>query len=333
MVVIGGVGSTAQVLAALARHGAHISGVLALDEARAHTTTGFIALDAAAQAAGAPLVRFARVNDPGIIAQGRAWAPDILWVVGLSQLVAEEWIRMPTRGAIGFHPTQLPQGRGRAPIAWLALGACPGAATFFELMNEADAGGILEQEPFDVAEDAAAAAIVAEAEAAMDRALDRLVPRLLQGRWDARPQNDACASYLGRRAPEDGRLDWQLPATTLQRLVRASSTPHPGAYTWVGDRRLVVQAAVAEPDAPWHGVPGRVLSVAPGSVRVMTGAGALVLTDVRDDRDRPVADLKVGQRLGVAADDEIIALRLRVADLEARLADLTATVAALPHRA
>ncbi|PIN64401.1 hypothetical protein CKQ90_21350, partial [Klebsiella pneumoniae] len=33
----------------------------------------------------------------------------------------------------------------------------------------------------------------------------------------------------GRRTPEDGRLDWELPAQTLHNLVRAVSDPWPGA--------------------------------------------------------------------------------------------------------
>ena len=39
---------------------------------------------------------------------------------------------------IGFHPTALPRGRGRAALAWLILKRENGAATFFELRDGVD---------------------------------------------------------------------------------------------------------------------------------------------------------------------------------------------------
>ena len=58
-------------------------------------------------------------------------APDLLFVTGLSQIVKPPLLNLPRIGCIGFHPTWLPKGRGRAPLGWLVLDGVPGAATFF----------------------------------------------------------------------------------------------------------------------------------------------------------------------------------------------------------
>ncbi len=63
--------------------------------------------------------------------------------------------------------------------------------------------------------------------AAATELLSRALPAILAGTTDERPQDHSQATYVGRRTPEDGRLDWELPAQTLHNLVRAVSDPWP----------------------------------------------------------------------------------------------------------
>src|SRR5678816_1249284 len=56
---------------------------------------------------------FGNINDHA--EQIRALDLDVLFVVGLSQLVGREILGLPRLGCVGFHPTALPKGRGRAP--------------------------------------------------------------------------------------------------------------------------------------------------------------------------------------------------------------------------
>ncbi|WP_058369819.1 formyltransferase family protein [Psychrobacter sp. ENNN9_III] len=72
---------------------------------------------------------FTKINDH--IEEIQSLELDYLFVVGISQLVSKDIIQAPKLGAIGFHPTKLPEGRGRAPLAWLVHEAQEGAATFF----------------------------------------------------------------------------------------------------------------------------------------------------------------------------------------------------------
>ncbi|MDK4552290.1 hypothetical protein OQ853_23720 (plasmid) [Enterobacter roggenkampii] len=57
----------------------------------------------------------------------------------------------------------------------------------------------------------------------------------------AKPHRDESkASCFGRRAPEDGRLDWNKPARQLHNLVRAVTDPWPGAYSFAGVSKFIV---------------------------------------------------------------------------------------------
>jgi len=323
IVLIGSVGSSRRTLLGLIRHRTNVVGVLGLSATRASGVSGYCRLDDLAEEIGSPYKEFQNINDPEIVALVQSWAPDLIFVVGLSQLVKAPMMALPRLGCVGFHPTLLPQGRGRAPVAWLALGACPGAATFFVLEDEADAGPILVQEPFPVTSEDYASDIINNLEEAIDRALARWLPRLLAGEWQPQPQDKALASYCGRRTPEDGLIEWTASAKEIHALVRAASRPHPGAYTYVGDFKLRVWRATIETQMRAHGVVGRVFTLDPGErALVQTGDGLIWLDEtefVQDDPELRPPALRAGLQLGYAMQEEIHRVRQRLIQLEAKL--------------
>jgi methionyl-tRNA formyltransferase len=320
----GSVVSSRRALQGLLRHRAKLVGVLGLSPGSAGAVSGYSRLDDLADSAGIPYAEFRSINDRDVLAAVRAWQPDLLFVVGLSQLVKPELLGIPRLGCVGFHPTWLPQGRGRAPVAWLTLDARAGAATFFLMEEGVDSGPILAQEPFHVSTQDYAGDVVAKLELAIDRALDGWLPRLLEGSWDPRPQHHERATYDGRRTPEDGLIDWAWPAPRIHDLVRAASRPHPGAYTYVSDRKLVVWRAELETDMPFRGVVGRILHLIEGKgLLVQTGDGLLWLTEVELPSDvvqGTAPHLRVGVQLGYSPQDEIYIMKQRIARLEHRLA-------------
>ena len=331
IVVAGAVTSTRLTLEALIRHSANVAdaeivGVLQMSAERSHTVTGFEPLDGIAEAAGIPCATFLNINDEGIVEQTRQWQPDLMFVVGLSQLVRDELMSTPKMGCVGFHPTFLPAGRGRAPLAWLTLDNGPGAASFFLIDEGMDSGPIFEQEPFEITPSDYASDVSAKMETAIVKALDRWLPRLLSGEWDPKPQDEFLATYNCKRGPDDGLIDWQRPATEIHALIRAASKPHPGAYCWHKDRKLIVWRAELEARLPWRGVPGRVLQVdSQRGALIQTGDGLLWLTSLQfaeENSPTPVEEaVRVGQKLCLTVQDELASLRHRVSELESRLGE------------
>ena len=324
IVIAGAVSTTRLTLEALIRHRAHVVGALQLRAESEHTVTGFDPLDRIAEPAGIPCVTFRNINDPEIVQQVRDWQPDLMFVVGLSQLVRDAMMSIPRLGSVGFHPTFLPAGRGRAPLAWLTLDNAPGAATFFLIDDGVDSGPLFVQEAFEVTPQDYAGDVATKLEAATVRALDRWLPKLLAGEWDPKPQDEVLATYNGRRGPDDGLIDWHQSAREIHAQIRASSAPHPGAYTWAKDRRLIVWRAELENRLPWRGATGRVLLLdADRGALVQTGDRPVWLTKVQwADESGPTAvgeALRVGQKLGFVLQDEVADLKHRLAALEQRL--------------
>jgi len=318
-VLAGAVNSSRLTLQALLRHEARLVGVLGLSPEIGRGSGGYVDLAELSESEGVASASFENINDLSVHEQVASWEPDLLMVVGLSQMVRTRLLELPVRGCVGYHPTALPRGRGRAPIAWLTCDGEDGAATFFVMTAEADAGAILVQEPFEVSAGAYAADVVARQSSAITRALDRWLPRLLDGWWDPVPQDETRATWNGRRGPADGWIDWSRPADEIQGIIRTASKPHPGAYTFSCGEKLIVWRAELERDWPIRGAVGRVLiDDADRGLLVQTGEGLLWLSETESTR-RPA----VGCRLGFVVENELAKLTGRMAELEARLDELS----------
>lgn len=327
VVLAGSVSTTRRTLQAMLRHQVNLVGVLGLNAQKSVKVSGYARLDDLAGEANIPYFDFENINAPGIVSAVQQLQPDLLFVVGLSQMVNDELLAAPKLACVGFHPTHLPEGRGRAPVAWLAYESRNGAATFFVMEAGADSGAILAQELFLISAQDYASDVTNKMELAIDRALDDWLPRMVVGEWVPISQDHAQATFYGRRAPADGLISWEKPATEIQALVRASSRPHPGAYTYARHHKLLVWRAELETELVYRGVIGRVLEEDDEKgYLVQTGEGLLWLSDL--EFENPAGDeidpLRVGMKLGYTPQDEIYRLRGRIAGLEERLSKLEA---------
>lgn len=314
--VIGGVGSTALLVRKLREHGYGDVKVWGYHPADCSDVSGWSDVVSLAEELGFGGGRFVRVAEclPAL----EHWGPDVIFAVGLSQLIPEEMIRVAGLGCIGFHPTRLPLGRGRAPLAWIVEDGVPAAASFFWLGGGVDDGPLLAQEPFDVLPEDDALSVSAKLMAAMSVALDRLLPSLLAGNLVGQDQDHARATWYGRRTPADGVIDWEETPDVILRKIRAASMPHPGAFTFAGNEKLIIWKAERSRE-PITGVPGRIVAVdADGGFQVQSGGGLVRVVEWDAGDWKP----RVGQRLGFSVQWELSRLRGRCASLETRLAEL-----------
>ncbi len=321
IVFAGSVESSRVALKALLKRGAHVTAVFGLAASAAGNVSGYSRLDDLAHDHGIPYVEFIRINDPAVVDAMHEFAPDLLWVVGLSQLVGAEVRGVPSICTVGFHPTRLPEGRGRAAMAWNVLKHVPLAATFFMIDDGIDSGPILAQVDVDV--DGVADDLSVRYQRiyeAIPRAIDVMFADFASGRLNAIPQDEARATYLGTRRPSDGVIDWSNPTRSIRSLIAASGPPHPAAFTYYRDTRICISRATSESPATHTGVPGRIVEIhASGSFVVATADGCVTAEEYSTVEPWAPA---VGMRLGFDPQVELAQLRRRVRRLEAALAAL-----------
>jgi hypothetical protein len=150
------------------------------------------------------------------------------------------------------------------------------------LMGEGmDDGPILVQEDYDIGEEDYALDVIHKIVEAIGAGLDKLLPKMKEGNIIFTEQDHSRASYLGKRNPEDGLIDWSDHASNIYRLIRAVSKPLPGAYTYYNGQKVIIEKAVPENELRITGVTGSILRTEnEKGVLVQTGSGLLWLTKV-----------------------------------------------------
>lgn len=313
--LIGGVNSTRVTFEKLLEHGLPPACVYAYEPRDASGVSSYVRMSDVARRRDIPSLPFSHIRERADDIASHEL--DVIFVVGLSQLVPATIIASARLGCIGFHPTLLPRGRGRAPVSWLVLEESAGAANLFLIDEGADSGPIFTQKRFEVDPGDDAQAVECKALDALAASLDEWLPKLRRGEWNPVPQDEFGATEYGRRCPEDGWIDWHRDASSIDRLVKASTRPHPGAYTFAERRKVQVWKSEVERTMPIRGVVGRVLklSAAKGAL-VQTGEGLLWLNayEIEDG-----SALRVGMRLGYYHEMEIYEIRRELDRIKEKL--------------
>ena len=211
--------------------------------------------------------------------------PDVI-VVAAYGLILPGWtLSLPTHGALNVHPSLLPRHRGPAPVANAILeGDVETGVTIMMVEPEVDAGPILRTVKTLIDPSETTGRLT---ERLSNIGGDLLVETLRD--WTAglikpKPQDQALATFSRKATKADGKIDWTLPADTIDRRIRAYH-PWPGSFTtWSGRRLKIIEAA---PIGGEVGEPGLV-SRAPGGILVQTGRGHLTLHTVQPEGRRPM---------------------------------------------
>ena len=275
--------------------GADVVGVVTLPGPIDPSRSGQCSFDEVAAGLGAERVETTDINAEETVEAIRALRPELAFVVGWSQLLREPFLALASEGVFGMHPTLLPRHRGRAPIPWTILsGLARTGVTLFEITDAtADSGPIVGQVVVDVHQDDTATTLFERITAAHVDLIREYVPQLLARTAPRLEQSPLRASTWPKRTPLDGIIDWETRAPYLHDWVRAQTRPYPGAFTFLGDEKIVVWRA--RPVELAQSAPaGTVVAERPDGPVVACGEGALVLEEI----ETGAGSLAVGARLG-----------------------------------
>jgi methionyl-tRNA formyltransferase len=307
IVLAGSVNSSRKTLEKLIEHEMNITGVLGLSPSVSKNVSGYVDLEKLASKNKLKFSHFNNINDNDTEGFVKECEPDYLFVTGLSQLVKKPLLSIPESGCVGFHPTKLPEGRGRGAVAWLILDKAPAAATFFIMREGMDDGPILVQEEFKIAEEDYAMDVIHNIVEAIGSGLDRCLPMMKKGKLNATEQDHSRATYLGKRNPEDGKIDWSESASDIHRLIRAVSDPLPGAFTYYDGMKVMIERATIEHKLQYTGVNGSILlKDDEQGILVQSGSGLLWMSEF-SGIDSGI--IRVGQKFGMCYEDQILALQ------------------------
>lgn len=282
-------------LEAAASAGAEVVGVVTLPGPIDPARSGQCTFDEIAAGLGAQLHETRDINAEQTLDAVGTFDPELIFVVGWSQLVRDPFIALAREGVFGMHPTLLPRHRGRAPIPWAILsGLARTGVTLFEIVDEtADSGAIVGQAVVEIEEDETATTLFGRLAHAHVELIREWVPQIISRSAPRIPQDPTRASSWTKRVPADGIIDWETRAPHLYDWVRAQTRPYPGAFTYLGDEKVVVWSA-RPVDLDEVAPAGTIVATGPEGLVVACGDGGLLLEEV----ETRSSELAVGARLG-----------------------------------
>jgi methionyl-tRNA formyltransferase len=164
------------------------------------------------------------VKDPNFPQRIRAERVDLLLNIHSLIVLAARVLEAPRYGCFNLHPAPLPRYAGLNSVSWaIYRGEVRHGVTLHRMTPEIDAGPIVSQELFEIAEDATAISVFMRC---VREGLP-LVSKLLETaattpeKIPLLPQDLSQREYFGREIPNDGRICWSSPARDIVNFVRA----------------------------------------------------------------------------------------------------------------
>lgn len=168
--------------------------------------------------------------------------PDLLVVLGWSEILPERLLLIPTIGTIGTHAAMLPHNRGSAPINWaLIKNEKTTGNTMMWLNPEVDSGAIIDQIPFDIDIYDTCGTLYDKVAKTNRTMILHLLEELNKGNKPVlNVKNETDEELLPRRRPKDGLINWDSEGIDLYNFIRAVTKPYPGAFSFLNGQQVVI---------------------------------------------------------------------------------------------
>jgi len=181
------------------------------------------------------------VNSATVIEHVSRCDPDYIFSFYYRQMLGQKLLDIPASGAFNVHGSLLPKYRGRVPVNWAIIhGERECGVSLHRMEIKPDAGNLLAQAAVSILGNDTAYDVFQKLKCASETMLMEVIPQMLKGRVLETPLNLEQGSYFSGRKPEDGRIDWSLPAGDIHNLIRAVAPPYPGAFFDIGAHRIEV---------------------------------------------------------------------------------------------
>ncbi|QFU03001.1 Methionyl-tRNA formyltransferase [Halomonas sp. THAF5a] len=235
---------------------------------------------ALAQRHDLPVHQPVSLKGPEVQAELAAHQADIMVVVAYGLLLPQAVLDIPPRGCLNVHASLLPRWRGAAPIQRaIEAGDEESGVTIMQMDAGLDTGDMLLVRRAPITTTTTGGELHDSLARLGGEALVEALEALAGEGLAATPQPAEGVTYAAKLSKAEAELDFRRPAEALAARIRAFN-PWPVAWCALGDDRLRLLMAHAEPSAPdaVPARPGTLLAPSDEALRIACGeAGDQVL--------------------------------------------------------
>lgn len=166
---------------------------------------------------------------------------DIILSINYLFIIDSDIINFPKRYAINFHGSLLPKYRGRTPHVWAIINGEKKCGITAHLIDEGcDTGPIILQQEVEIMKDDTGQNILEKYKQLYPVIVKEVLNKVEHNNIDLTIQDETKATFFGKRTPSDGVIDWSWQTIRINNWVRAQSHPYPGAFTFYGREKIIV---------------------------------------------------------------------------------------------
>jgi len=170
--------------------------------------------------------------------------PDFILVYGYGQIIPLKDLKCPE--ILNLHPSLLPKLRGPSPIRYAIFrGYSETGVSLMKIDSKIDHGPIISQKKIKLANSENYLSLRAKVRKKALELVENCLPKYLAGKIKTKEQDHSQATFTPLIKKEDGRIDWNQPATMIERKIRAFN-PWPGAFTYLNGQLFKIYNAKAE---------------------------------------------------------------------------------------
>jgi len=229
-----------------------------------------------------------KLRSPEGVAAVTDIAPDLIVTAAYGQILPKSVLDLPRLGCINVHGSLLPRYRGGAPIQRSIInGEKETGVTLMYMAEGLDTGDMISKVVLPITDEDTAGTMFEKLSLAGAHLLIEWLPRIIEGSAGRSPQAEEEATYAPNLTREDEKLDWSRGSREIFNRVRGLN-PMAGGFTYLDGEVFKVWGCripqssdeVLRPE--WTPlVPGSVLEAGNFGIRVRTGDGSIVLTEVQ----------------------------------------------------
>jgi methionyl-tRNA formyltransferase len=261
------------------------------------------ALKVAAQERGVALFQFATLKGEEAKSALKKLNVDLGIMAFVLQFAPQDFVNIPKRGTIQYHPSLLPKYRGPSSINWpIIRGESKTGLTIFRPTDGLDEGPVLLQKDTAISPDDTLGTVY----------FDRLFPMGVQAMLEAADlvlknkhhevvQDESQATYEGWCRKAEAKLNWANHVDFVYNTIRGCN-PAPGAWTTLGGAELQIFDARKHPVRTFGAVKGKigeVVEVTDKSFQVTAQGGRIEVLRAKlgDGKKVAAAELLAGGQL------------------------------------
>ena len=230
--------------------------------------------------------RWTSNNSKQIINWIKKIKPDYIFCIGWPYLLNSQILKLPKFFCVGFHPTKIPENRGRHPIIWsIILKLKKIYPSFFIMTKKPDFGPVISQIEIKIKKNTTSTNLykfmIKKSFQQSVSLMSRLkrYNRINLNDWLKKNRKNE-GNLLRKRNYKDGIVDWRMSSESINNLVNALKYPYPVASFFYKNKEFKLKK-VKIVKCKLSLEPGKIISVKNKKPVIKTGDSAIQLLDFK----------------------------------------------------